>query len=108
MIENTVDVQQKTWWDGQWLRDVRLKKGLRVIDVAERAHVSPSAIQDTEANRVGSPGIIFLRQVAAAMDVPLSSLLGEAPEGEEYHSGYSAAMLDAQDALHSLRREHGG
>jgi hypothetical protein len=40
------------------------------------------------------------------MGVPLSAVLGEAQEGEEYHSGYTAAMLDMQDALHRLRRDH--
>jgi transcriptional regulator with XRE-family HTH domain len=106
MMENSAGVENATLWDGTWLRDLRLKRGLQVTELARLAGVSPSSIQGVEHNHVASPGIVFLRQITEAMGVPLSAVLGEAQEGEEYHSGYTAAMLDMQDALHRLRRDH--
>jgi transcriptional regulator with XRE-family HTH domain len=105
MMENSAGVETKLW-DGAWLRELRLKRGLQVKELAERAGVSPSSITSVEGNHVASPGIIFVLQLTEAMGVPITSVLGQSQEGEEYHSGYTAAMLDMQDALHKLRRDH--
>lgn len=91
-------------WDGQWLRDARKSRGLAITELAARAGVSTSAIQDTEANRVGSPGLLFVVKLARAMDMPIGALLGE-KGGEEYQVGYQTAMIDVQDAIYKLRQQ---
>lgn len=91
-------------WTGAWVREARQKAGLQIKELAERSGVSASSITDVEADRVKSPGIIFLRQLAAGLELPLGVLLHERGGGESYDLGYQTAIIDVQDELAKLRR----
>lgn len=103
------ETPQAVWWDGAWLRTVRQARNMSAVELAERAGCSVSAVQDIEGNRIASPGIIVLRRIASALEVPLSRILSDPDpdSGSEFREGYQAAMLDMQDALFHLRRNHG-
>lgn len=91
-------------WTGLWLREARLRRGLGVKELSERAGVSTGAIQDIEADRIASPGLIVMLKLARGMDMPLGAVLGEKGGGDQYQLGYQTAVIDMQDALYKLRQ----
>jgi transcriptional regulator with XRE-family HTH domain len=95
-------------WDGRWLRDLRLARGIRAKDLAERAGVSSSNLYDIEFNRQASPGIVTLRKIVRGLGVPIEALFEDSDVDDEAHfrAGYTAALIDMQDKLYELRQEH--
>jgi transcriptional regulator with XRE-family HTH domain len=56
---------------GTALRAVRLRRGWRQVDVAQRAGVSDSTVSDMEKGRIGSTSLDNLRAVARTLDIRL-------------------------------------
>lgn len=103
------ETAEQVLWDGAWLKELRLRCGYESARaLADKAGVSASFVTGVESNEVRNPGLVYMLKCVRAMGVPLSALFDETPDGNEYHQGYTAALLDMQDALHHLRRAHEG
>lgn len=61
---------------GERLRSRRQQNGLRVVDVARQAGLSPSYISQVERNLV-TPSVPALNSLAAVLGLPASTLLGD-------------------------------
>jgi transcriptional regulator with XRE-family HTH domain len=66
---------------GARIRGVRGRRGLTVVDLANKAQVSKSLISQIERG-LAAPSIETLRRVAAALEVPLFSLFLDGAGGE--------------------------
>ena len=56
---------------GATIRAVRLRRGLRQVDLATQARVSPSTISRVERGHAGPLTVDMLRRIAAALDIRL-------------------------------------
>ena len=66
---------------GSRIRATRKAKGMSIPVVAERAGLSAGLISQVERG-LTSPSIRSLRQIGAALDVPVEGFFTPAPEGE--------------------------
>jgi transcriptional regulator with XRE-family HTH domain len=57
------------------LRELRLKHGYSIDRLAAAAGVGSMSLWKIEKGRTRSPGLTTLRKLAAALEVPLTSLL---------------------------------
>lgn len=60
------------------LRELRLKKGLSQMELAERAGVKQSVISYIESGRTKNPRIDTLASIAKVLGVPIEKLLKKA------------------------------
>lgn len=58
------------------IREIRVERGLRQIDLAERAGIKRASLSRMERPDA-SPRIPFLRLIATALNVPVDALIGE-------------------------------
>lgn len=68
---------------GDRIKQQRLKKGLKLREIAEKAAISPSFLSDIENNKSSAP-LKRLSTIAAALDCSVSFLLGEEDGIHEY------------------------
>jgi transcriptional regulator with XRE-family HTH domain len=68
---------------GSLIRRARLKKGLKVMDVAKRVGLTSSSISQIERSKV-SPSISTLKKIAVALDHPLGDFFREPPGGGRF------------------------
>jgi transcriptional regulator with XRE-family HTH domain len=66
---------------GRRIRETRKSKGMSIPVVAERAGLSAGLISQVERG-LTSPSIRSLRQIGAALEVPVEGFFTPAPEGE--------------------------
>jgi transcriptional regulator with XRE-family HTH domain len=83
---------------GARIRQARLGKGLKLVQVAKRAGLTPSSISQIETSKI-TPTIVTLKKIAAALDQPLgdffnapfpemaSAAPGTAPASPVVHRG---------------------
>ncbi len=64
---------------GQKIKQIRMTKGLKVVDVARRTGLTSSTISQVERSKI-SPTIITLKKIAAALEQPLGEFFGEQEE----------------------------
>lgn len=84
---------------GQKLKAIRTERGLRLQDVADRAHMDRSTISLYESD-ARTPSVPALRALAEALNVPAAWLLGD--EGKA--APLDTAREDAEDAKEFARR----
>jgi XRE family transcriptional regulator of biofilm formation len=60
---------------GRNIYEIRLKKGLSLSELAERANISKSYLSNIERNLNQNPSIHIIKKLAAVLDVDLRSLL---------------------------------
>ena len=83
---------------GVRLRAHRTALGLTLAQVAEQAGLSLPYVSNLERGR-GNPTLDALRALAAALQLPLTELLG----GEEFEEGFDPAELVLAEAPTTLR-----
>lgn len=76
---------------GAKLRELRIKQGLSLQDVADSVGASKPHIWDLERGRARNPSIELLTKLAKAFGVSVSDLIGENP-GAEGESPQLVAM----------------
>lgn len=64
---------------GQKIKQIRMMKGLKVVDVARRTGLTSSTISQVERSKI-SPTIVTLKKIAAALEQPLGEFFGEQEE----------------------------
>ncbi|ETI67560.1 helix-turn-helix domain-containing protein [Neobacillus vireti] len=60
---------------GRNIYEIRLKKGLSLSELAERANISKSYLSNIERNLNQNPSIHIIKKLAAVLDVDLRSLV---------------------------------
>ncbi|WP_438431267.1 helix-turn-helix domain-containing protein [Gorillibacterium sp. sgz500922] len=70
---------------GKRVQELRLKKGLTLSELAERAGVAKSYLSTMERDIQSNPSILFLEKIASVLNVTVESLIHASPEngGEE-------------------------
>lgn len=63
---------------GKRIQELRLKRGLSLSELAERAGVSKSYLSTIERDVQSNPSIQFLDKIATVLNVPADSLLQQA------------------------------
>lgn len=61
---------------GDTIRQLRVRKGLRIVDVANLTGLTPSSISQMERSVI-TPTIVTLKKIAAALEFPLAELIKE-------------------------------
>ena len=80
---------------GRMVRDVRIARGLRQSDVAQRAGVSREAVSRLERGDVDGMTVRTLRAISSGMRMPPLVTLGwRAPEVERLRDKVHAALVD--------------
>lgn len=79
------------------IKVARVKAGLKQAELAQRIGVSSDTISRAERSGGIEPGLSTLRKIAAALDVSLSSLIGEDISGEALRIGERAERLRPED-----------
>jgi len=74
---------------GDRIKRLRQEKGLSLSELAERANVAKSHLSNVERSIKNNPSLQFLEKIAAALGLPLESLL-------ETHSPESGDGMDAE------------
>lgn len=64
---------------GQKIKQIRMMKGLKVVDIARRTGLTSSTISQVERSKI-SPTIVTLKKIAAALEQPLGEFFGEQEE----------------------------
>ncbi len=64
---------------GAKIKQIRMGKGLKVVDVARKTGLTSSTISQVERSKI-SPTIITLKKIAAALEQPLGEFFGEQEE----------------------------
>ncbi|MDO5053109.1 MAG: helix-turn-helix transcriptional regulator [Pseudoclavibacter sp.] len=90
---------------GEVLRDVRLRKGHTLRQVATRASVALGYLSEVERGQKEASSEI-IASVAEALDTPLSAVYREVSDRLAVHEGFPAAIPDTVPA--ELVRELGG
>lgn len=67
---------------GAHIKQIRIIKGLKVIDVARRTGLTSSTISQVERSKI-SPTIVTLKKIAAALDHPLGDFFDAPPEDKK-------------------------
>jgi DNA-binding XRE family transcriptional regulator len=62
------------------LRAIRKRRGMTQRDLARESRVSLSLVRKVEQGEGGRTGAVALRKLAAALDVPVTALIGTAPQ----------------------------
>jgi transcriptional regulator with XRE-family HTH domain len=85
---------------GQRLRARRVALGRTLAEVAEQSGLSLPYVSNLERGR-GNPTLDALRALALALDVPLSSLVGD---GDVAHAGLDVVLASAPPSLLQFSR----
>lgn len=82
---------------GKRVQQLRLKKGLSLSELAERAGVSKSYLSTIERDVQSNPSIQFLEKIAAVLNVPVDSLLqqDDAPEKTDLDEDWYKLVQEA-------------
>lgn len=70
---------------GEKVKIYRLKKGMSLSELAERAGVAKSYLSSIERNIQSNPSIQFLEKIASVLDTTVEVLLVEQPTEENGH-----------------------
>ena len=96
---------------GQWVEDLRVRTGLQVGEVAERAGVSRVWLQEIRNGGRGVPGgwrlpnpkNDALVRLARALNVPPETMLARAGRGAEPSTAEAGAQVDDSSAAERIR-----
>lgn len=66
---------------GAAIRQLRISRGLKVVDVAKATGLTSSLISQVEHSKI-APSIETLKKIAAALDTPLGTLFVDSPASE--------------------------
>ena len=61
---------------GKKIHEIRKKKGLKLTELAEKAHISKSYLSNIERNINKNPSIKVINKIVKVLDTDLESLLG--------------------------------
>lgn len=73
------------------IKELRLKKGASLQDMADAIGISKAHLWDLESNRSKNPSMELLKSLSAYFNVSISSLVGEEPVSDA--SGEAKAMF---------------
>lgn len=76
------------------LKELRLRKGKSLQDLADEIGASKAHVWDLETGRSKNPTIELLAKLAQALGTSISDLVGENPEGDEQSSEVVAMYRD--------------
>lgn len=76
------------------LKELRLRKGKSLQDLADEIGASKAHVWDLETGRSKNPTIELLAKLAQALGTSISDLVGENPEGDEQGSEVVAMYRD--------------
>jgi transcriptional regulator with XRE-family HTH domain len=91
---------------GEILRDLRLRSGVGLRELARRIGKSPGYISDVENGRVPPPSEAVIVQMASVLGVDGDGLLGAAKKVDPKLSRYLAEQPKAADFLRWARDKH--
>jgi len=75
------------------LKKYRLNKQLSLQGLADLVGVSKAHIWDLETERAKSPSLEVLKKISTHLDVPIATLVGENPEGEDSDPKSEAVVM---------------
>jgi transcriptional regulator with XRE-family HTH domain len=91
------------------MRELRIRKGLTLKEVAEHARVTPSLISQLERGKA-NPSLSVLSLIANCLEVSVASLLdGDATRGDRspvLHERDRKTLITAGNARHQLLSQH--
>lgn len=79
------------------LRELRLKKGKSLQDVADAVEASKAHIWDLETGKSINPSIELLKKLSRFFDVSVADLIGENPASDHEESGVIAMYRDLKE-----------
>lgn len=86
---------------GMRIRQVRLEKGLKVLDVAAKTGLTSSSISQVERSKI-SPTIVTLKKIAAALDHPLGDFFDRPVEED---NGNEPELQELSPVVHQHERK---
>jgi transcriptional regulator with XRE-family HTH domain len=97
---------------GEWIEDLRVRSGLQVGEVAERAGVSRPWLQEIRNGGRGVPGgwrlpnpkNESLVRLARVLNVPPETMLARAGRGAAPRTAEAGAQVDDADAAERIRQ----
>lgn len=86
---------------GKRVRAMRLELGLKQpIDLARRLELADNQAVGAIENGSYFPKPLVMMEIAAALGVSTSVLLGDNDPDGDWHAGYRAALADLEHAMH--------
>jgi transcriptional regulator with XRE-family HTH domain len=85
------------------LRELRLKKGKSLQQVADDVGASKAHIWDLETGKSTNPSIDLLKKLSRCFDVSVADLIGENPGAENEDSGVVAMYRDLKELTQADR-----
>lgn len=82
------------------IQELLEEKRLRLIDLAEISEIPYTTLSRVMNNRIKSPGIVLLSQIATALNVPLTELFNDPNEREK-----PVCTLSIPEALFRNRKD---
>jgi transcriptional regulator with XRE-family HTH domain len=79
------------------LRELRVKKGKSLKDVADAVEASKAHIWDLETSKSTNPSIELLKKLSRFFDVSVADLIGENPAADPEDSGVVAMYRDLKE-----------
>jgi len=88
---------------GKRIRDLRIEKKLKVIDVAKKTGLTSSTISQVERGII-SPSIDTLKKIGDALNIPIGSLFEETDNSEQ-NTKSTVKILEKSPVVHENQRK---
>jgi transcriptional regulator with XRE-family HTH domain len=79
------------------IKNLRIRKGLSLQDLADRVESSKAHIWDLESGRSKNPSVDLLAKLAKALEVSIADLVGENPTGKDEDPHIVAMYRELKD-----------